>query len=80
VNRLTALELRRRALAARLDCFTEQEVTELTGHTLGTLETYRRRHTGYPWVRVGKEVLYPIAPLRKLLHESIQYQRRVNSL
>ena len=80
MSRVSALELRRRELAARLDCFTEQEVTELTGHSLATLETYRRRRTGYPWVRVGKEVLYPIESMRKLLHARTQHQREVDCL
>jgi hypothetical protein len=75
--KLNAVEVRRREIAARLGCFTEGEVAELTGYALGSLETYRRRHVGLPWIRVGPEVLYPIEPVRKLLHARIQHPREV---
>ena len=64
---LTDLERRRRGHAARLGCFTEAEVVELTGYTPGTLYTYRRRRIGLPWVRIGPEVLYPVDALREHL-------------
>jgi hypothetical protein len=72
---LTPLERRRRAQAARLNCFTEGEVAELSGYALGTLETYRHRRVGFPWIRVGPEVLYPAEPLREQLQKDVQFPR-----
>ena len=72
---LTPLEQRRRQQAERLGCFTELEIAELTGYTLGTLETYRRRGTGLPWLRVGPEVLYPCDAVREQLHAVIRFPR-----
>ena len=76
-SELSAVEFRRRAQAARLNCFTEEEVAELTGHTVGTLRTYRSRRVGLPWVRVGPEVLYPIEPVSKVVQNRIQHPREV---
>jgi hypothetical protein len=69
---ISTLEARRRLLAERLGFFTEGEVAELTGYALATLETYRRRGTGFSWTRAGTKVLYPCDALRMHLMSTIR--------
>ena len=49
----------RRELARRLDCLLDEEVQELAMVTDGTLEAWRKRGIGPPYVRFGNAYLYP---------------------
>lgn len=64
---------RLRALADRLDCFTEQDFQLLTGATAGTVEAWRKRRQGPDYVRMGNNYFYPRAAvadhMRKLTRE-----------
>lgn len=48
-----------RQMAERLDCLTEEDFRLLAGATPGTVEAWRRRHTGPPHIRFGNRVFYP---------------------
>jgi hypothetical protein len=72
---LSPIERRRREQAQRVGCFTESEVAELSGYSPSTLETYRRRHIGFAWIRVGSEVLYPADLLREHLLKDVRRAR-----
>ncbi len=52
---------KRRDLAARLDCILEDELQELAQVKSSTLEAWRKRGTGPPYVRLGNAFLYPCA-------------------
>jgi hypothetical protein len=51
----------RRDLAARLDCILDEELQELAQVKSSTLEAWRKRGTGPPYVRLGNAFLYPRA-------------------
>lgn len=56
-----------RAMAERLDCFTEEEFRELADATPLTVEAWRKRGTGPAYIRLGKRFLYPRKDLQRFL-------------
>jgi hypothetical protein len=52
-------------LAARIDCFTEDQFAYLAAVKPSTLLAWRKRGEGPPWVRVGNEIFYPRRPLQQ---------------
>lgn len=59
-------------LAQRVDSFTEDELASLAGVELTTLDAWRRRRKGPPWVRLGTRVLYPTAGVREHLERGMR--------
>lgn len=49
-----------RTLAARLDCFTDEDVQELAGVTPKTAEAWRKRGVGPAYILFGNTYLYPV--------------------
>ena len=66
-----------RALAGSLDCLTEVDVSDLARIAPTTLEAWRKRGKGPPYVLFGNRFLYPREGLRKYL---IEHQRERNAL
>ena len=44
---------------------TTEQVARLTGIPVKTLEGYRRRGMGPPYVKIGRRILYPISGVRE---------------
>lgn len=47
-----------RAMAARLDCFIEEDVQELAGVTATTFTAWKKRGTGPAYILFGNRYLY----------------------
>lgn len=63
-----------RGMAQSLDCFLEEDFTELADATPGTVEAWRKRGTGPAYIRLGKRYLYPRKEVAKHL-ESLTRER-----
>lgn len=65
---------RARNMAARLDCFLEEDFQLLAKATENTVEAWRKRGQGPAYIRLGNRYLYPLAAVAKYL-ESITKER-----
>ena len=59
------------ALAAKLECFTEEDFQQLAGATASTVEAWRKRGTGPAYVRLGNRFYYPHSAVAEYF-ESVQ--------
>ena len=66
-----------REMAARLDCFLEEDFQELAGATASTVEAWRKRGTGPAYIRVGNRVLYPRAAVVVFLESKTRERQPV---
>lgn len=67
----------RAALAARLNLLTEEEFLLLSGVTVNTASSWRRRGDGPDYVRLGNYFYYPIDNLIKFLAVKVHHQQNV---
>lgn len=66
-----------REMAARLDCFLEEDFRELASATASTVEAWRKRGTGPAYIRVGNRVLYPRAAVAVFLESKTRERQPV---
>jgi len=77
VNLESLIDDRVRALAESVDCITEDDLARLGGVTLGTVEAWRKRGEGPPYIVFGNTILYPRPGLREHLGSRVRERRRV---
>lgn len=56
----------------KLDCFTEQDMQQLTGAKRDTLSQWRRDQEGPSFIRAGTRFLYPRAAVAAWLASRVQ--------
>ena len=49
----------------------EDEVAQLTGLAVQTLRNWRHQRRGFPYIKLGRRVLYPSRDIEKFLEERI---------
>lgn len=64
-----------RAMADRLDCYTQADLREITGWSDETITAYRRRGE-LEHLRVGKNVLFPRKSFDERMLSSVKAVRR----
>jgi hypothetical protein len=69
----------RKALAERLDHFTEDDLVLLTDAKPSTIQAWRKRGEGPPYVRVGCAFLYPRKSLQDWLESRTRHGRTVSA-
>lgn len=65
-----------RELARSLDCFTESELQTLSDATPNTVEAWRKRRTGPPYILFGRRYLYPRKAVADFLHAKVRESGR----
>jgi hypothetical protein len=68
---------RLRALAASMDCLTEEDLALLAGVKLSTVLAWRKRGQGPAYVLFGRQVLYPRADVAAHLNSRVRAPRAV---
>jgi hypothetical protein len=63
---------RAQALAASLDCLTEQDLCDLFKITPSTAENWRKRGLGPAFTRAGNRVLYPRSSVADFLKQQLR--------
>lgn len=74
----TGVDERRQAIARSLGFLTAVEVALLAGVKSSTLESWRRRRTGPPYVQFGNEALYALSDVQTFLQAEKKYTRALD--
>lgn len=72
VTKRPAPSLTVRLLAERLDCFTVPDLCDLAGVKDTTLEAWRKRGSGPPYVMLGNRPLYPREGLKRFIQDRLR--------
>lgn len=68
-----------RTLIDKLGYASEQDLQEIAGVTAGTVQAWRSRGLGPPYVRVGRRRLYPLAGLAKWMGQRARQRQEAES-
>lgn len=67
------------AIIDRLDCFTEQDLQQLTDSKQETLSAWRKRGEGPAYIRAGNRFLYPRAAVVEWLASRVRERKAVEA-